>query len=183
MTTLFPKVSRTKRGYDVDEVDDFFEHAREVYEGVATEPLTIAQVQTAVFELVRGGYRTADVDGALDRLEAAFVAAQRQEVVAAQGAESWNTRLVDRAQTLYERLGRPEGERFAPGTRGKPAYDRDDVDDLCDRLVDFFDSSEPLTAREVRAATFRRRRGRRGYDEASVDAFLRRATEVLVAVE
>jgi len=183
MTTLFPKVSRLKRGYDVDEVDDFFEHAREVYEGVGTEPLTIMDVQTAAFEMVRGGYRTSDVDGALDRLEAAFVAAERNEVVSARGAEAWNSRLVDRAQTLYERLGRPAGERFAPADRGADAYDRDDVDELCDRLVDFFDSNTPLTARDVRTATFRHRRGRRGYDEASVDAFLRRATEVLVAVE
>lgn len=183
MTKVFSSVSRFRLGYDPEEVDDFFDHAREVYEGAATEPLTSSDIQACTFELTRGGYTTSEVDAALDRLESAFVARQRHEVILARGQSEWMAELADRARSLYGRLGRPDGERFESAARGKPGYDKDDVDDLCERLVAYFDHTEPLTAAEVRGAVFRRRKGRDGYAEAPVDAFLARAVEVLLGVE
>jgi DivIVA domain-containing protein len=91
--------------------------------------------------------------------------------------------LAERARSLYGRLGRPDGEKFAPADRGSQGYDKDDVDDLCDRLIGYFDRQEPLTAGDIRSATFGRARGTDAYDEASVDAFLSRAVEVLLGVE
>jgi DivIVA domain-containing protein len=182
-SALFGTVSKLRTGYDRDEVDEFFDHARQAYEGRSAEPLTSGDIQTATFELVRGGYDTHEVDAALDRLEAAFVARQRQEFVSRHGQESWMTSLAERARTLYGRLGRPDGEKFAPAQRGQAAYDKDDVDALCERLVGYFDRQEPLTAAELRAATFRRARGADGYAEAPVDAFFARAVEVLLGVE
>ena len=91
--------------------------------------------------------------------------------------------LAERARSLYGRLGRPDGEKFAPADRGSQGYDKDDVDDLCDRLIGYFDRQEPLTAGDIRSATFGRARGPEAYDEASVDAFLSRAVEVLLGVE
>ena len=41
----------------------------------------------------------------------------------------------------------------------------------------------PITAAEIRSATFRRARGRDGYAEGPVDAFFARAIEVLLGVE
>lgn len=180
---VFSTVSRFKTGYDRDQVDDFFDHAREVYEGVATEPLDSTDIQASAFDLVKGGYQTDEVDAALDRLERAFVARARHEVVSTQGSAAWMTQVTEHARTLYSRLSRPDGERFANGARGVPSYDKDDVDDLCDRLVAYFDRTETLTSAEVRTAQFGRRTGAKGYDEASVDAFFARAVEVLLGVE
>ncbi|PZR55375.1 cell division protein DivIVA [Xylanimonas oleitrophica] len=180
---LFGTVSVLRTGYDKDEVDEFFDHARQAYEGRTDEELTGADIQTATFDLVRGGYDTHEVDAALDRLEAAFIARRRAEFVSAHGHDAWMGALAERARTLYGRLGRPDGEKFAPAGRGEQAYDKDDVDALCDRLVGYFDRQEPLTAAEVRSATFGRARGAEGYAEGPVDAFFARAVEVLLGVE
>ncbi|MHA7135025.1 DivIVA domain-containing protein [Oerskovia turbata] len=183
MSALFSTVSKVRNGYDPDEVDEFFDHARQVYEGKKPERLTSTDIQVSMFDLVRGGYDTHEVDAALDRLEGAFIARQRAEYVAVNGQQAWMNALAERARSLYGRLGRPDGERFAPAGRGEQGYDMDDVDDLCDRLVAYFDRQEPLTAAEIRATTFTRRRGKDGYAEGPVDAFFARAIEVLLGVE
>ncbi len=183
MSSLFSSVSALRTGYDKDEVDEFFDHARQAYEGRTPERLTSADIQASTFDLVRGGYNTHEVDAALDRLEAAFIARQRAEYVAAHGQEAWMQALAERARTLYGRLGRPDGQKFAPAERGQDAYDKDDVDALCDRLTAYFDRQVPLTAAEVRSATFGRAKGSDGYAEGPVDAFFARAIEVLLGVE
>lgn len=183
MTAMFRTVGRLHQGYETDQVDTFFDHARKVYEGDAAEPLTAGDVRTAAFDLVHGGYDPVHVDAALDRLERAFVHRRRTEYVATHGQQAWMDHLAAQARTLYGRLTRPDGERFARARRGEPAYDPGDVDDLCHRLVDYFDHGQPLTSEEVRHATFTRRVGRRGYAEPVVDAFLARAVEVLLGVE
>ncbi|GAA1727772.1 DivIVA domain-containing protein [Isoptericola hypogeus] len=183
MSSLFSTVTALRTGYDKDEVDEFFDHARQAYEGRTPEPLSHAAIQASTFDLVRGGYNTHEVDSALDRLEAAFIARQRAEYVSAHGQDAWMAALADRARTLYGRLGRPDGEKFASAERGKQGYDKDDVDAICDRLVAYFDRQEPLTSAEIRSATFGRAKGTDGYAEAPVDRFLARATEVLLGVE
>lgn len=180
---MFRTVSRFRTGYDPDQVDTFFTHARRVYEGDAAEPLNGADVRRAAFDLVRGGYATSSVDGALDRLERAFMTRERQNVLGAQGQQAWMEHMADRARSLYERLRRPEGERFAPAKRGDQGYLPDDVDDLCDRLIAYFDRGTPLSSDEVRHSTFRRAAGHNAYAEGPVDAFLERAVEVLLGVE
>lgn len=183
MTKVFSTVSRFRLGYEQEDVDEFFGHARAVYEGATSDELSSRDIRAVGFELRRGGYDTDEVDAALDRLESAFVARTRQEVLVSRGSAAWMEELAENARSLYGRLGRPDGERFEPARRGDPAYDRDDVDDLCDRLVEYFDKTEPITSDEIRRARFRRRTGRRGYAEAPVDAFFARAVEVLLGVE
>ena len=179
----FRTVSRLHTGYDPAEVDRYLDRARAVYEGAGPGTLTAQDIRSTAFELVRGGYATVAVDATLDRLEEAFVARARDRFVAERGREAWLAELAEGARSLYGRLTRPDGERFAPARRGEPAYDRDDVDALCRRLTGYFDRSEPLTAADVRTATFRARRGHAGYAEAPVDAFFDRAVEVLLGVE
>jgi len=181
--SMFRTVSRMRTGYDPEEVDEFFAEARVSYESAGGAGLGGHDVRTVAFDVVRGGYDTRDVDAALDRLEAAFAARSRAEFLARNGQQEWMSRLADQARSLYGRLTRPDGERFAPAPPRQPAYDRDDVDDLCDRLVGYFDRGEPLAAHEVRSVTFRRRHGRKGYAEGPVDAFCDRAVEVLLGVE
>ena len=152
---MFRTVPRLRSGYATDEVDEFFDVARRAYEGRG-DKLTGRDVRTMAFDIRRGGYASGAVDAALDRLEAAFVARARQEFVAAHGQQAWMDQLADGARTLYGRLTRPDTQKFAPAGRGEHGYEPADVDALCHRLVAYFDRGEPLTAQEVRSATFRR---------------------------
>lgn len=183
MTNLFRTAGRLRSGYDPAQVDEFFARARRVYEGDGREPLTAADVRRTAFDLVRGGYATGPVDAAMDRLERAFVARQRTEFVARNGQQAWMEHLGAQARTLYGRLTRPDGERFAPGRRRQQGYLPADVDALCHRLVDYFDNGKTLTSEEVRSVTFRRAKGAKAYAEPAVDAFCDRAVEVLLGVE
>src|SRR3954447_16564767 len=117
---MFRTVSGLKQGYDPDEVDDFFAHARQVYEQGPAASLAGKDVRSVAFDMVRGGYVTAAVDAALDRLEAAFVSRARAEFVAANGQQAWMAKLGEQARTLYGRLGRPDGDRFAGPPGGPP---------------------------------------------------------------
>ena len=181
--SAFATVPMLKTGYSKAEVDEFFEVAKAAYEGRSAEAVTAATIQATTFELVRGGYETHEVDAALDRLEAAFVAKQRAAFVATHGQQAWMAALADRARTLYPRLGRPDGAKFAPPVRGQQGYKASEVDALCARLVGYFDRHEPITSAQVRAAAFSPAKGAGAYAEGPVDAFFARAVEVLLGVE
>lgn len=189
MTKLFPRVAVTQRGYDPDQVDEFFARARRAYEGgldgatgQPSDEFDAHTVRSAAFDLVRRGYRASSVDAALDRLEAAFVATDRAEFISEHGQSAWMGQVVDRATTLYERLTRPPGQRFAPPEGGR-GYASADVDALLDRLVSYFDEGVPITAAEVRSTVFSGAPRARAYDEGPVDAYLDRVVDVLLAVE
>ncbi|MDR0504214.1 MAG: DivIVA domain-containing protein [Bifidobacteriaceae bacterium] len=183
MSDLFRRVSGSRLGYDVDEVNAFFARAQAVYEGKSNETMTPEQVRTASFNQSRRGYDEAAVDGALDRLDAAFTRKQRSAFIAKHGQQAWLDQIVERATTLYDRLGRPAGQKFAPGERGRPSYDKTQVDTLCQRLADYFNTGKAITSTQIRHVVFHTVRGRKGYGTLAVDAFLDRAVEVLVAAE
>ncbi len=183
MSGMFRTVGRLHTGYDPDQVDEFFTYARKVYEGEVGESLSGYDVRRAAFDLVRGGYRPAAVDAALDRLERAFVSRQRAEFVGTHGQQAWLDHLAAQARTLYGRLARPDGERFARGRGGESSYSLEDVDAMCHRLIEYFDNGQALSSEELRQATFGRKRGSDGYGEGAVDAFVDRAVEVLLGVE
>lgn len=178
MTSLFPRVGRWRRGYHHGQVDEFFASAREAYTAGTIDNGTI---RNAAFDMVLDGYQTASVDAAIDRLEAAVVRRRRASYVAETSEASWMENTVQRATTLYPRLQRPAGERFveAHGV----GYLKEEVDTLCERLIDYFETGTGISAQEVRLATFAIARGEAAYDEGVVDAFLHRAVEVLLAVE
>ena len=180
---LFKTVPVFRTGYDRQEVDQYFHQARAIYEGVSASRFGADDVQATSFELVRGGYDVHEVDAALDRLASAFVARHRADFITKYGTDAWMTALADRAKTLYPRLARQPQHRFARAERGTPGYSMDDVDALCDRLSKYFDQQGPLTAADIRSATFRTVIGRHGYAEGPVDSFLARAVEVLLGVE
>lgn len=98
--TMFRTVGPLRSGYDPDQVDTFFAHARRAYEGDRSEPLTSTDVRRAAFDMVRGGYATASVDAALDRLERAFATRQRAEFVAARGQQAWMEHVADRKSVV-----------------------------------------------------------------------------------
>ncbi|WP_010533984.1 hypothetical protein [Brachybacterium squillarum] len=181
MSNSFERVSRFSVGYDMNEVDEFLARARTAYEGREAD-FQGADITTASFGTERGGYDMRIVDEALDRLSDAFALQSRDDAIAAKGESAWVAELTERADVLKERLERPAGERFAPAAAGEPAYDKSDVDSLCDQLVAYFTEGLPMSVDDVRRAAFRRRRGADGYREAVVDVYLDHVADVMASV-
>ncbi|WP_234998647.1 DivIVA domain-containing protein [Demequina sp. NBRC 110057] len=181
---LFPKVGATRLGYDRADVDEFFGRARTAYEepGIP-EDFAPFDVRRASFDLKHGGYSTAAVDAALDRLETAFATRIRERYSKEHGPDAWMRDLADRAQALYPRLRRPSGERFDHPSGLSKGYDAKDVDEILDRLVAFFDQGSPLSADEVRGVTFGHRRGKKAYSERVVDVYLARSVDILLGAQ
>ena len=145
--------------------------------------LTAIDVRQAAFDLKRGGYKTAAVDSALDRLETAFATRAREQFVRAHGQEAWMNQLAERAQVLYPRLRRPKGQRFRQPVKSRTGYDAREVDALIERLIAFFDTGEPLTPQDLMQTSFKRRGKRGAYDERTVDAFIARAVDILMGAQ
>ena len=121
------------------------------------------------------------IDAALDRLEAAFLQRRRADFVAERGRKAWMEEVAQLATTLYPRLLRPHGSRFAPAH--KHGYSKVEVDRLMDRVATYFDAATALSSTEVRTATFSAAKRDAAYDERSVDRYLARVVEVLLSVE
>ncbi|WP_017177003.1 DivIVA domain-containing protein [Actinomyces timonensis] len=179
--TMFPRTSFFRRGYRPSQVDGYFETAKDIYESEDLDEMDSEGVRTVAFDIVRRGYEPGAVDAALDRLETAFLQRRRAEFVAQNGRQAWMDQVAELATTLYPRLLRPSGERFAPARRH--GYAKADVDALMNRIAAYFDSEEPLTSAEVRTAVFGTARGAKAYDESSVDRYLARVVEVVFSVE
>jgi len=181
MNDMFARVMFLRRGYKPSQVDEFFTQARSAYErpAVSDTGMSSFDVSQAAFDLAYRGYACDAVDAALDRLEAAFATRTRDQHVRAHGQQGWMELLAQRAQVLYPRLRRPAGQRFGQPRGLRRGYDARQVDTLLDRLVGFFDSGQPLTAADLREATFKRRGNRGAYDERTVDAYLSRAADIL----
>lgn len=182
MSQMFTSVTGLKRGYCHEEVNEYFEFARQVYQGETSEELSHRDIHTTVFDLKRGGYVTQEVDAAMDRLENAFVARNRQLYINEQGPEGWSAFLNEQAKTLYPRLTRKPGQRFRSPQRGH-GYDKAEVDAMCTRLTAFFNGRDKVTAAQIRSITFSPARKNNAYEESSVDAFVARAVEVLLGVQ
>jgi DivIVA domain-containing protein len=185
MRDLFPRAGFMRTGYHLGQVDEFFDRARSAYERPMLDDggLSALDVRRASFDLKRGGYKTAAVDAALDRLETAFATRAREQFVRAYGQDAWMNQLAGRAQVLYPRLRRRQGQRFRQPTDARHGYDAREVDALLDRLIAFFDTGEQVTPEELRHSTFKRRGKRGAYDERTVDAFVARAVDVLMGAQ
>lgn len=182
--TTFPRTGRLTQGYHVEQVDEFFARARAAYEqNGQRQTVTSADVRKVGFDLVRGGYDVGQVDSALDRLEDAFARREHEAMRQRLGEDGTLEEMTKQARALRGRLVRADGERFDRGHGFAPSYDVGDVDDLCRRLLAYFEDGEPMSVDEVRRSVFRTRRGARGYSEQQVDVFLDRVVEVMAAVE
>ena len=80
-SAAFPEARGREKGYEKRAVDAFLARARDAFED-GGEPLTAAEVRQVSFPLVRHGYAIASVDAALGRIEDAFAARERAEVLA-----------------------------------------------------------------------------------------------------
>ncbi|RJT84829.1 DivIVA domain-containing protein [Cryobacterium melibiosiphilum] len=128
----------------------------------------------------KGGYSPAQVDAALERLEDAFAARERESAARLMGEEAWMEQAQASAQIILARLGRDRGHRFTRTSVFSVGYRRADVDRFAHRLQRYFSEGRPLSVDEVRTAVFRAERG--GYREAQVDALLDSVIDVMLAV-
>ncbi|NKX56634.1 DivIVA domain-containing protein [Arthrobacter mobilis] len=182
----FARVSRREHGYNMRQVDQFLDRAREYYDGwdPALPPVTSRDVRTVAFDPARGGYDPRAVDSALDRLEDAFAQRERDDLIAREGEQAWLTRIGRLSAVLRARLHREPGERFRrPRHRNAPGYNVQDVDALCNELLNYFEHDEPLSVDVVRRAVFREAKGPDGYEENQVDAFLDRVVELMATID
>ena len=178
---MFPRVGLFRQGYRREQVEGYFATAHEIYDAGELDEMDSEGVRTVAFDIVRGGYKPAAVDAALDRLEAAFLQRRRADFVAERGRKAWMEEVAQLATTLYPRLLRPHGARFAPAR--KHGYSKVEVDRLMDRVATYFDAATALSSTEVRTATFSAAKRDAAYDERSVDRYLARVVEVLLSVE
>lgn len=183
MSDLFPRATGLSKGYEEQAVADFFTTARQAYEGGGeSESFGADEIRTAVFPLVRGGFDVRTVDGALGRLESAFIHRDRANYIATHGEPAWFEKIADEATSLYPRLLRPHGDRFRHPENGGRGYSCVQVDALLDRMAAFFDDQGQLSESDVRFALFSSAKGENAYEEAQVDFYLGKAVRILMAV-
>jgi DivIVA domain-containing protein len=182
VSTTFPRTPRSRRGYNVDQVEEFLEEARRAYSAEAGAPVAVnaLSIRHTAFAMQRAGYSPSHVDAALERLEDAFAARERQRLIDEGGAAAWQAEAESLTQDILARLARPDGRRFARTGILTNGYDRTEVDKFAGRLVRYFGDSKPLTIADVRTAAFHPRKG--GYREAQVDLFLDSVVSVMQAV-
>lgn len=177
MSTSFKRSGRRKLGYDIDQVDEFLQAAREQYDDPSKEIVSVFDVRTARFGLVRNGYSISVVDSALEKLEDAFAERQYQREVKTSGYFEFTEDLKELREMVLSRSQRKRGRKFSRRVWPNRGYSVREVDKFCSYLGKKLDSKANLTVKEVRISTFKAKRG--GYAEYQVDAFLEKVVEVL----
>jgi DivIVA domain-containing protein len=182
VSTTFPRVKTSKRGYAVDEVEDFLEEARRAYSADRAAPtvITAESIRRTAFDMEKGGYSVVHVDAALERLEDAFAAREKDRAFAEIGDQAWFGKARSSAQEALDRLDRPWGHRFKRVNAFTLGYSPKDVDEFGEKLTAYFQDGKPMSVDDVRTVAFRTRRG--GYNEAQVDVFLDAIIGVMLAV-
>ena len=182
MSSTFPRIRKSRRGYSVDEVEDFLEDARRAYTDQSGMSVVNSEtIRTTAFTMEKGGYSPSHVDAALERLEDAFATRERDRAFSQSGGDAaWYGQARSTAQVILDRLARPAGARFSRVNALTRAYNTKEVDAFADRLVDYFQHGKPMSVDEVRTVAFSATR--RGYNETQVDLLLDSVITVMLAV-
>lgn len=181
--STFPRTRKPQRGYHAEQVDEFLQVARRAYDGVplaSDPPLNSERIRLTAFALQKGGYVTADVDAAMERLEDAFAVEERQVAARLHGDEVWLAEARTTAQVVSNRLARPEGHRFDRMSPLALGYRVRDVDKFAEKLTRYFRDGWPISIDDVRSVVFSTQRG--GYRESQVDLVLDAVVDVMQAV-
>jgi len=181
--STFPLARARKPGYDVEEVDSFLEHARAAYSLPPGHPegLPSLAIRRTAFRVVRkNGYSARHVDAALERLEEAFAAREREHELARLGSDSYYQGVRAIAQEIIDRLARGDGKRFRRVSLFTRGYRPADVDTFCRLISAYFEQGHALPVETVRTIAFGSRY--RGYHEAQVDLLLDSVIDLMLAV-
>jgi len=167
-------------GYSIEQVDGFLAAAKNAYgsKGDAAE-LSAESIRHTAFAMQKGGYSPSHVDAALERLEDAFAAREREAAVKSKGGRVVGAETSEKTQEIVDRLSRASGHRFGRTSFLTVGYSVSDVDRFSKRIVKGFGDGRALTVDDVRTAVFRPQRG--GYREAQVDLVLDAVVDVLLA--
>lgn len=179
----FPRARKNQLGYKTVEVEEFLQRARRAYDGrpLPDDPeLDSERIRLTAFAMQKGGYSTAHVDAAMERLEDAFAFQERQIASKLHGDEAWLAEARTTAQVVANRLARPEGQRFDRVSRLALGYNVSEVDRFADRLTRYFRDGWPIALDDVRGVVFSAQRG--GYRESQVDLVLDAVIDVMLAV-
>ncbi|GER22567.1 hypothetical protein NCCP1664_10640 [Zafaria cholistanensis] len=182
----FERVGPQEFGYNVKQVEHFLARARATFNGTDDDSTVVTShlVRRTAFEPQKGGYNAREVDSALDRLEDVFAQRERDALIQTEGEEAWLQQVGRLSSILRGRLHREPGERFRrPSRRGVPSYNVEDVDDLCEQLIGYFEEDMPMSVDAIRRVTFREAKGQDGYEESQVDAFLDRVVELMASID
>lgn len=178
--STFPLTDKKTLGYSIEQVDGFLATAKSAYAAQGdSSPLTAESIRHTAFAMQKGGYSPSHVDAALERLEDAFAARERDEAVKSKGRKAMTAEAARRTQEIADRLSRPAGHRFARTSFLTIGYSLADVDRFSNRLVRHFEGGRALTVDDVRTAVFRPQRG--GYREAQVDLVLDAVVDLMLA--
>ncbi|MGV8857552.1 DivIVA domain-containing protein [Rhodoglobus sp.] len=182
MSTTFPRTRKSKLGYNVDQVEDFLEEARSAYTSDRTDSAVVSSrtIRKLAFAMQKGGYSPVHVDSALERLEDAFAARERDRSIAELGESAWYANARSEAQEILNRLARHKGKKFSRVSSFTRGYAIKDVDAFAEELANYFQNGAPLTIERVRTVAFRSTKG--GYREAQVDYLLDSVIDVMLAV-
>lgn len=181
--SIFPHARKPKLGYNTAQVEEFLKVARRAYDGnplPGDAPLTSEKIRLTAFAMQKGGYSTSNVDAALERLEDAFAAQERQVASRLHGDEAWLREARATAQVVSNRLARPETQRFDRMNPLVLGYNVREVDRFADKLTRYFRDGWPISVDDVRTVVFSTQRG--GYREAQVDLVLDAVVDVMLAV-
>ncbi|KGJ73356.1 hypothetical protein GY21_11680 [Cryobacterium roopkundense] len=181
MSTTFPRSAKKTLGYSLEQVEDFLASARQAYDANDDSvPLTAASIRHTAFSMQKGGYSPQHVDAALERLEDAFAARERERALGAMGEQAWLLEARSATDVLVARLSRAPGHRFARTSFLSVGYKKSDVDRFSNKIVKYLRDGRSMSVDEVRTAVFRAERG--GYREAQVDVVLDGVIDVMLAV-
>lgn len=182
MSTTFPRARRPKLGYKIEQVEEFLQTARSVYDGTAGAGTTLRadDIRHTAFAMQKNGYSTPHVDAALERLEDAFAAREREQAAQEMGDAAWFQSARSSAQEILNRISRPAKQRFQRVSFLTTGYSVDDVDRFATRLAAYFEKGTPVSVDDVRTVVFRPQRG--GYREVQVDIVLDAVVDVMLAV-
>jgi DivIVA domain-containing protein len=195
-TPVIGLAGKRKWGYKVSQVDDFLERAHDLYE--QPEPkLTQEEIQLQSFDLEHNGYIIGQVDATLIRLERAVVDKQTQWDILHEGRQAWEAKTRNLALTLQPRAEAELKDRFKAGEKKTASYDKKQVDTLVDQTwahvsrtlqlpgapAEEVKGENDVNAPQVTNVIFTQRKGKKGYDEASVDSYLNRVVQVLTRLE
>jgi DivIVA domain-containing protein len=179
MPSSFPRESNRRLGYDPQEVDGFISAARAEFER-QSGGLRAVDVRRTAFTMRRGGYATAAVDSALERLEDAFAVREREGAVRAGGERAYFASTRQLAKEIIGRLERPDRKRFDRVGFSRIGYSVAEVDRFAHEARSYFEDGSNVPVERVRSIAFRPKRG--GYDEAQVDLLIDGLVETMLAV-
>ena len=190
------RVGKRKKGYSVEQVNDFLERAHSLYESNDIS-LTQKDIQDVSFDLEDEGYAIPQVDAALSRLERAVVDKTTQYEISNRGKVVWKAQADEEYRVLLSHSKRDYKMRFDCAKSRKPSYDKKQVDNVVNKSLDkiavllgynpvwgnSLSDLDKIDAMFVSNVLFTQRSGKRGYDERQVDYYLNACVRLLSRLE